>query len=170
MEWHFPGQTCAFTGHRPEKLPWGTRETDPRCIDLKKRIRDACEAVYTMGVRHFICGMAQGCDTYFCEELIALRKEGREFTIEAAIPCEEQSSRWTRQDRVRYYRLLEECDEKTVISPHYTPDCMARRNHYMVDNAAFLIACTGGAQGGAEATVRYARQQGLDIIRIDTQL
>ena len=33
--------SCCFTGHRPAKLPWKYRETDPRCIALKKRIADA---------------------------------------------------------------------------------------------------------------------------------
>ena len=26
---------CAFTGHRPKKLPWGYDETDGRCIALR---------------------------------------------------------------------------------------------------------------------------------------
>ena len=33
--------TCCFTGHRPSKLPWGTREEDPRCVALKGRIAAA---------------------------------------------------------------------------------------------------------------------------------
>ena len=28
-------QTCCFTGHRPEKLPWRYDESDPRCVELK---------------------------------------------------------------------------------------------------------------------------------------
>ena len=35
--------TCCFTGHRPSKLPWGTREEDPRCVALKGRIAAALE-------------------------------------------------------------------------------------------------------------------------------
>ena len=59
--------SCAFTGHRPAKLPWGYREEDPRCLALKRRIRDAVESAYEEGYCHFLCGMAQGCDLYFCE-------------------------------------------------------------------------------------------------------
>ena len=33
--------TCCFTGHRPEKLPWGSDESDPRCTALKKKLSDA---------------------------------------------------------------------------------------------------------------------------------
>ena len=38
--------TCAFTGHRPEKLPWGDNEQDPRCRALQERIADAVEQAY----------------------------------------------------------------------------------------------------------------------------
>ena len=27
-------KTCCFTGHRPDKLPWGEKESDPRCRRL----------------------------------------------------------------------------------------------------------------------------------------
>ena len=36
-------RTCCFTGHRPEKLPWGWDEGDPRCRRLKEKLRDAVE-------------------------------------------------------------------------------------------------------------------------------
>ena len=29
-------KTCAFTGHRPQKLPFGFNEADERCTALKK--------------------------------------------------------------------------------------------------------------------------------------
>ena len=74
--------TCCFTGHRPSKLPWGTREEDPRCLALKRRIRDAVESAYEEGYCHFLCGMAQGCDLYFCEAVLALRERYPEVTVE----------------------------------------------------------------------------------------
>ena len=52
-------RTCCFTGHRPDKLPWGTRESDPRCVRLKERIAQGVEEAYVLGDRHFICGLAQ---------------------------------------------------------------------------------------------------------------
>lgn len=30
---------CAFTGHRPQSLPFGFNETDERCIALKQMLR-----------------------------------------------------------------------------------------------------------------------------------
>lgn len=57
--------TCCFTGHREYKLPWGSDENDPRCRKLQQQLFDAVDAVYAAGIRHFICGMANGCDLYF---------------------------------------------------------------------------------------------------------
>ena len=28
-------KSCAFTGHRPQRFPWGYNESDPRCAKLK---------------------------------------------------------------------------------------------------------------------------------------
>lgn len=158
--------TCSFTGHRPNKLPWRYNETDERCILLKEKLYDIAEAVYFSGVRHFICGMAMGCDLYFCEILLSLREKHPDITIEAAIPCESQAMRWRTFERERYNRLLEFCDSKTIISKNYTYDCMMKRNRYMIDRSSVLIAVFDGAFGGTMKTVVYARQQGLEIIQI----
>ena len=85
--------TCCFTGHRPGKLPWREDETDPRCLQLKERLRQELEKAYDKGYRHFICGMAQGCDLYFCEAVQALRDDRPGVTVEAAIPCESQADK-----------------------------------------------------------------------------
>ena len=84
MHMHAPQISCCFSGYRPGKLPWGNDENDPRCRALKVRLRDVMEAAYDEGYRHFICGMAQGCDLYFCELALQLRGERPDMTIEAA--------------------------------------------------------------------------------------
>ena len=86
-----PQISCSFSGHRPEKLPWGDNERDERCLALKDAIRQMVEKAYADGYRHFICGMARGCDTYFCEEVLQLRRRVPDITLEAAIPCLSQS-------------------------------------------------------------------------------
>ena len=62
--------SCAFTGHRPGKLPWGEDESDLRCIALKAKLRAAVESAIHEGMEHFICGMAEGCDLYFAETVL----------------------------------------------------------------------------------------------------
>ena len=158
--------TCTFTGHRENKLPWRANESDARCLRLKQRLYDAVEAVWHGGVRHYICGMANGCDFYFAEAVIALRAEHPEVTLEAAIPCEGQAARWTAAQRRRYERLVSECDYCTVVSKDYTPDCMLRRNRYMVDASGVLISAYNGSPGGTRSTLLYAMRQGLQIIEL----
>lgn len=88
--------TCCFTGYREYKLPWGSDENDPRCRKLQQQIFDAVDAVYADGIRHFICGMANGCDLYFFDAARYLRLSHPEVTIEAAIPFSGQADRWRR--------------------------------------------------------------------------
>lgn len=163
-------QTCTFTGHRESKLPWRGNESDPRCLALKEKIHDTLEALYQSGYTHFICGMANGCDMYFGEAVLSLRSEHEEVTLEAAIPCEEQAQRWPPELKKRYERLAAESDFQTVVQRSYTPECMMRRNRYMVDRSAVLIAVYNGTPGGTRNTLLYAMRQGLQVIQLPIEL
>ena len=99
--------TCCFTGHRPDKLPWGDDEGDPRCLALKARLNQALDRAYAAGCRHFICGMARGADLYFAEEVLALRARRPGVTLEGARPCESQADGWPEGDRRRYQAILD---------------------------------------------------------------
>ncbi len=156
--------TCCFTGHRPSKLPWGRDEGDPRCLDLKRRLRDAVEAAYEEGFRHFICGMAVGCDFYFAEAVLDLREQRGDVTLEAAVPCPTQADHWGEADRKRYQNLLAACDFETLVQDHYGPGCMQRRNRYMVDHSALVIAVYDGMPGGTRQTLEYALRRGVSFV------
>ena len=73
---------CAFTGHRPEKLPWGSRETDPRCCALKIQLDRAVRAAWEAGATVFACGLARGCDVYFAEAVLRLQEQGADLSLE----------------------------------------------------------------------------------------
>ena len=158
--------TCSFTGYRPSKLPWGMNEKDVRCVALKRKLYDFAEAVYLSGIRHYICGMAMGCDMYFCEEVIRLRNRHRDITLEAALPCENQATKWPEYMRSRYFELVSQCDYETLVSRKYTSDCMLKRNRYMVNHSSVLIAVFDGVLGGTMHTINYAKKKGLEIIEI----
>ena len=160
---------CTFTGHREEKLPWKSNEIDPRCVKLKEQISDSVESVYRSGIRHFICGMATGGDMYFCEAVMALRASHEDVTLEAAIPYERQSEGWSEALRKRYAKLVADCDYYTLVQKDYSPDCMMRRNRYMVDNSSVLIAAYGGKPGGTMNTLLYALRRGLEIIELSVE-
>ena len=159
-------RSCCFTGHRPEKLPWGTDERDPRCLALKAAIRDAVAAAYDEGFRHFICGMARGCDFYFAEAVLALRAEKPDVTLEAAIPCPTQARAWPAEEQERWQALVDGSDFETMVQEHYSPACMLRRNRYMVDHSSLVIAVYDGADGGTRRTLEYAIAKKVPFVDI----
>ena len=158
--------TCCFTGHRPSKLPWGYREEDLRCLDLKMDIVQALVKLYERGYRHFLCGMAEGCDLYFAESVLMLREVHADVSLEAAVPFRGQAEHWGAEQRQRYRWLLDRCDSVTVLQEKYNPGCMMARNRYMVNRSSLLLACYNGEAGGTRSTILYARQQGLEILTI----
>ena len=159
--------SCCFSGHRPVRLPWGSNENDPRCRALKVQIGEALEALYRRGYRHFLCGMAIGCDMYFAEEVLKLREKHPDVTLEAAIPCDDQSERWNRAQRDRYEKLVGRCNTVSHVSHSYTPGCMMRRNEYMIDRSSLLLACFAGKSGGTMKTILYAQRCGLETVILD---
>ena len=162
-------QTCCFTGHRPVKLPWGMRETDPRCVALKGQIAATLNGIYESGYRRFICGMAIGCDMYFAEAVLALKREHSDIFLEAAVPCDSQADRWNRPQREQYVGLLEQCDLVTYVSHMYSPGCMMTRNQYMIDSSSLLLACFNGRSSGTMSTILYAERQGVQTIILDIE-
>ena len=159
-------KTCAFTGHRPQNLPFGFNEE--RCIDLKKTLREQIiNLIENEGVTHFISGMAIGVDMYAAEIVLGLKASYPGITLESAIPCESQAAKWSEALRDRYFDIASKCDKETLIQTHYSPDCMDKRNRYMVDQADVLIAVWDGSPSGTGKTVRYAHQQGKSVTVID---
>ena len=162
--------TCCFTGHRPSKLPWGTREEDPRCVALKGRIAAALEEEYAAGVRHFISGMARGADLYFAEAVLALKERRPDVLLECARPCESQADRWPEEERARYQSILDRCDYETLVQHRYDRFCMMRRNRYMVDRSARLLAVYDGEpKGGTAQTLAYALRKGLHVTLLELE-
>jgi uncharacterized phage-like protein YoqJ len=158
--------TCCFSGYRPEKLPWGYNEADLRYIKLGDELRGVVETVYASGIRVFLCGMALGSDMLFCETALKFKEDHPDIVIEAALPCENQAAKWSEGNRSRYFKLLQQCDSEVYVSRQYTPDCMLRRNRYMVDQSSVLIAVFDGRLGGTMYTVTYAEANGLEIIQL----
>ena len=163
-------KACAYTGHRPEKLPFGNDENDPRCKMLKQKIMCETLEMIRNGVTTFIVGMARGVDTWAAETILMLRMMMPDDNIQlwAVIPYDRQALSWSPQDKARYNAILEKADNVEHISHDYYNGCLQKRNRYMVDNATHLIAVYDENQGGGtKYTVDYARKKGLNIIIIE---
>lgn len=156
-----------LTGHRPQSLPFGYNESDEKCILLKRTLREVIEKQITEnGVTGFISGMALGVDVYAAEILLGLKAQHPQITLECAVPCENQAEKWREADRARYYNIIHRSDRETILQTQYTPDCMQRRNQYMVDHSDVVIAVWNGKPSGTGNTVSYAKQQGKTVVVI----
>lgn len=160
--------TCAFTGHRPKKFPWGYDENVADCIKLKQELTAQIAALVNLGAVEFLSGMAEGTDTWAALAILALREKNPTLKLHCVLPCENQADKWSAFARERYAAILSAADKVTYVRREYTPDCMLERNRYLVDHAAVLLAVYNGEhRGGTAATVRYAQKRGRHLIIID---
>ena len=126
-------KVCCFTGHRPQKLPFGFNEQDEKCIKLKDALKEAIvRMIEENRVTDFISGMAIGTDIFAAEIVLELKKQYPQLWLECALPCETQASKWRESDRDRYFDIISRCDKETLLQTRYTPDCMQKSNEYMV--------------------------------------
>lgn len=161
--------SCCFTGHRPQKLPWGFDETDQRCEALKRKLRSAIKLAITHGITMFYTGMAMGTDLWAAEIVLDLREELQEpgIRLVAVIPHSGQESKYPEDLKERYREIIGKADDTIVLQDHYTDGCMQRRNRFMIDNSSMLIAVYSGDGGGTGYTFDYAKERKLKIIWID---
>ncbi len=157
---------CAFTGYRPQKMPFGFDERDTRCIDFKARLRATIEMLIEQGYAHFISGGAMGMDMYAAEAVIDLKKEYPWLILEMVSPFDAQASKWKHEYKKRHDQLFAAADITTATGHAYTKSTMYRRNRYLVDNADLVLAAYDGQAGGTAMTCEYARRIGIPVIVI----
>ena len=159
--------TISFSGHRPKNLPWGYNENSSSAIKFKQDMKKLLINKINEGYKHFINGMALGADMMIAEILIELKQEFN-ITIECAIPCLKQESKWSNSQQVRYKKILSQCDKITyVLKQQYCKNCMQMRNEYMINNSNCLIAVWNGLPSGTENTIKYAKSLDVEIIIMD---
>lgn len=141
----------AFTGHRTY-----TGEAD-------ERLRERVERLAAEGFRHFLTGMAEGFDLAAAEAVLAVRPAWPVHLI-CVVPFPGQAKRFSPQNRERYRVILEEADEVITTAPAYHRGCFLRRNDFLVEHAAHVVAYYNGEpKGGTHYTVKRAQKLGLRV-------
>lgn len=160
--------SCAFTGHRPHKLPWKDNENDSRCIVLKKTLAEQITVLVEAGITDFFNGMAEGTDQYCAQIILALREKNPALNLHCVLPCEGQETKWSNFAQERYHYILEHADSIEYVSRAYYNGCMIDRNHRLVESSGILLAVYSGVRrSGTAATINYAYKMGREIIVID---
>lgn len=160
--------SCAVTGHRPQKFPWGNDEADNRCVGLKSTLTSQIEELVRNGVTDFLSGMAEGVDTWIALTVLTLREKHPDLKLHCILPCKTQAEKWDTPAKERYHSILEQADSIIYVRREESKGCMLERNHFLVAHADLLLA-VGSPTGrsGTAATVRYAQKLGRRIIAIN---
>ena len=105
----------AFTGHRPESLPFGENELSASAIRIKTLLADEIMRCAAQGYDTFLAGGARGGDILFAEQVLFvkgleypdIRLEYPDIRLITVVPHEGQANNWTEAWRERYFRILE---------------------------------------------------------------
>ena len=158
-------ETCCFTGHRPDKLPF-MYGNNLKTGEFMRLASFALHEAYEGGYRTFITGMCEGFDLWAAEIVLQHKTLHPDIRLEAALPYERFG--WNRRsaERTLFLDVLKSCDAVTTLCPDYIPACFQMRNRWMVDRSSLLIAAYNGTPGGTRNTVMYALQTGCRIRNI----
>lgn len=154
---------ACFTGHRPFGLPWGYDEPKESCLRFKKDLFVILRNEIKNGIETFLTGMAEGFDMIAAETIIELKKDFPNVKLIAVVPCKDQEKHWKPSQQERYWKIIGQCDEKTILAKHPSRRCFNERNLYMVKHSSVCIACWNGKPSGTGNTVKFAKENGLKV-------
>ena len=160
-------KTAAFTGHRPEKLPWGMDEHSEEAIAFKRHLKNTLTELIVTGCVNFLSGAARGFDTIAAETVLELRELYPWVELTVVLPCDDQADRWSDSDRARWERLITNADHVLHMASDFDKGCLFRRNRYLVDHCGLVIAAyDGDINSGTGMTLAYAAEKARTVIRI----
>lgn len=138
------------------------------CESLKNELKKAIISLIEKGVVFFGAGGALGFDMLAEEIVLQLKEYYPQIRLVLVLPCptQEQTLKWSSEQKERYNNIYKMADKIRILSPHYTNSCMLNRNRHMINNSAHLISYLRENHGGTYYTVNYAEKQGIDIIRL----
>ena len=151
---------CCFTGHRPEKLTRG--ETY-----IKRALERQIKTAIDDGLYVFITGMARGVDLWAAQIVLKLRRNNSSIRLICACPFKGFENSWSLEWQNQYREVLQEADLVRYICEGYNRYCFQKRNEWMIDHAARVIAVFNGESGGTKNTIYYARKCGVPVVIID---
>jgi len=177
-----------FSGHRPNKLGgynWDAplnqrirKNVEVQVVDIINQNPKETKFVFEFGGA---LGFDQFCfDVVFkIKELYAHTNPEIEITLELAIPFFNQYKVWTNLEDVQRYLLQKKIADivtyvdklgdykvKGATAGKYKFEKMQKRNEYIDNNVDILIAMWDGSDGGTKNCIDYAKEIGLNIIRM----
>ena len=154
-------KTCAFTGHRPEKIYGKEAHV---ISELRREILSAIEDGYTI----FVSGGSRGVDLWAADIVLELQRENKDIHLVCAIPFPGFDDRWPMDWKKHLQLVMKKADHIQIIEQAYSPSAYQKRNEFMCDNASRLIAVCDGRPSGTRNTIEYAYARGIPIRLIES--
>lgn len=161
------GRKCCFTGYRPQKLPYLKNSFSEEYQRLSLTLTECIRAAVERGYDYFISGFAEGVDLMAAQAVLALKREGYDIKLEAALPSPQQTEGWDDLSRGIHSMLLTQADRRICADKKADAYSCLRRDEYMVKESDLVIAVFNGQKGGTAYTVNYARKKKRNLWIID---
>lgn len=152
-------KSVCFSGHR------NLNQT----TELKETLVNQLIKLIDKGAADFYAGGAIGWDMLCESVIIKLRAHYTYIKLHLILPCpaDEQTAKWSENDKTEYIRLLSAADTVEVCSEHYSDVCMKVRNQRLIDLSDICVCYYNGKKrSGTGQTVRMAERQKKTIINI----
>lgn len=133
---------------------------------VRENLHNALIDSIEKGYERFLAGGALGFDTLAADMVIELKSLYPHIQLILVLPCREQTRGWSQNDIDNYERIKLQADEIIYTAENYYRGCMHIRNRCMVDNSSLCICYLTKETGGTAYTVRYADNNGLQLINL----
>ena len=158
----------SFSGHRTNRIIKFSINRQQILANVAFNTWSMIDNLCEQGYHTFLSGVAEGFDLIAAEEVLRLKKEYPHIRLVAVIPFRGQENRYTEEDKQRYNNILAQADETIYISERYFDGCFLRRNDYLLEHSARLLAyydCI--PSGGTAYTVRRAiTERKMNVINV----
>jgi len=152
-------KSACFTGHR---------NLDCDLEDLKSRLYNALErAIVNAGITDFYNGGAIGWDILTAQTVLQLCEKYHQVKLHMILPCspENQSYKWTPEQKKEYFSILEQADSIEQISERYFDGCMKQRNARLIElSDCCFCYWNGNMKSGTVQTIRMAQRKRIMIV------
>ena len=162
-------KTVCFSGHRPYKLITDGASPEKVLPMIQSMLYFEITEAIKDGFENFISGMAAGVDLWAARYVLSLRNRYPQIKLVCAVPYRGQGSKLRGEELFEYSTIISAASEVITLSESYHRDCFRKRNEFMVDNSARLIAVVSDYRSGTGQTINYARKNKLDLRIIDAK-
>lgn len=159
-------KTVCFTGHRPEKIPFG-ESAGAKLEDLGGAVYSKIYEAAEHGYDTFLSGMQRGMDLWAAEQVVKLRSLFPNLKLYCISPYRGELNQRKDGDFTEYERVMEQSNGIIYVSEHYHKGAYNMRNQFMVDHSSLLIGAVLDYRSGTGLTIKYARARGIALDIID---